>query len=200
MRKTFSIVSKSAAKWIDSLPYPLLLSRPLDNGLVAREIGHPLSANSNNIPSAVLFHSPCGLSSLIEDHFFSEPGPRKNQCPAPNLLAYIETSRAFDSHSFSLFFDSLEMLLNIKMKIILPVKFSGLSFDLNSKSLTSWLSCNVVNPEKIFHSNSIGSPSILSKFLYSWDVLNHSNLCSNATIDWEFSCILPRHNTEPEKT
>ena len=73
---------------------------------------------------------------------------------------------------------------DIDMKIILPVKFSGVSSNLNSKSLTSWLSCNVLNPWEIFHSNSIGSPSILSKFLYSWDVLNHPNLCSHAAFNW----------------
>ena len=71
--KTVVIVSKSPAKCIDSLPCPLLLSWPLENGLVARKIRHPLSANSANIFSAILSHSPCGLSSLIQYHFFSEP-------------------------------------------------------------------------------------------------------------------------------
>ena len=81
---------------------------------------------------------------------------------------------------------SHEMSLNIDMKIILPVKFSGVSFHLNNKSLTSRLSCNVLNPGKIFHSNSIGSPSILSKVLYSDELLNHSNLCSHAMFDRGF--------------
>ena len=62
--------------------------------------------------------------------------------------------------------------LNIDMKIIRPVKFSGVSPNLNSNSWTLWLSCNVVNPGKMFHSNSIGSPSILSKVLYSGELLN----------------------------
>ena len=35
-----------AAKWIDSLPCSLLLSWPLDNGVVAWKVGHPLSTNS----------------------------------------------------------------------------------------------------------------------------------------------------------
>ena len=47
--------------------------------------------------------------------------------------------------------------LNIDMKIIRPVKFSGSTLNLDSTSRTS---CNVVNPGKIFHSNAIGSPSI----------------------------------------
>ena len=63
------IVSKSAQQCIDNFPPPLLLSWPLDNGLVARKTGCPLSANVNIIFSAILSRSPCGLSSLIEDHF-----------------------------------------------------------------------------------------------------------------------------------
>ena len=58
-----------------------------------------------------------------------------------------------------------EMSLNIDMNRILPVKFSGVSPNLYKKRLTSSLSCNVLIPGKIFHSNSIDSPSILSKFL-----------------------------------
>ena len=73
--------------------------------------------------------------------------------------------------------------LNIDMNRILLVKFSGVSFNLNSKRLTSSLSCNVLNPGKIFHSNSIGSPSILSKFLYFEEDFNHPNLCPHASFD-----------------
>ena len=133
--------------------------------MVARKIGHPLSANSNNIFSAKLSQIPCGLSSFIEYHFFSEPGPMNDHCSFPNLFAYRETSLAFDKHSFSLSLVPQEMLLNIDINMILPVKFSGVSSNLNSKRLTSSLSCNVLYHGKIFHSNSIGSPSILSKFL-----------------------------------
>ena len=43
-------------------------------------------------------------------------------------------------------------------------------------------SSNVVNPVKIFHSNSIGSPSILSNALYSGELLNHFNLSSHAML------------------
>ena len=102
--KIVSIGSRSAAKWIDSLPCPLLLSWLLDNGVVAWKIGHPLSANSNNILSAILSQIPCGLSSLIEYHFFSEPGPMNDHCPFPFFLAYKDTSRAFARRSFSLSF------------------------------------------------------------------------------------------------
>ena len=155
-------------------------------GLVARKIGHPLSANSNNIHSAILSHSPCGLSSLIQHHFFSEQGPMNDHCPFPNLFAYRETSLAFARYSFSLSLDPQEMSLNIDINRILPVKISGVSPNLNSKYLTSSLSCNVLNPGKIFHSKSSGSPSILSKFLSSGDDLNHPNLCSHASFDWGF--------------
>ena len=133
-------------------------------------------------------------------HFFSNPGPRNDHCPALNLFAKRETSWAFDLHSFSLSFDPHQMSLNIDMKMIRPVNFSGVTLNLDSNSWTSWLSCNVVNPGKIFHSNSIGSPSILSKVLYSGELLNHSNLSSHAMFDRGFSFIFPRHNTESENT
>ena len=80
-----------------------------------------MSANSNNILSAILSHSPCGLSSLIEYHFFSEPGPINDHSPVPNLLAYRETRLAFDMHSFSLSLDPQEMSLNIDIHIIIHV-------------------------------------------------------------------------------
>ena len=92
------------------------------------------------------------------------------------------------------------MSLNIDMKRIRPVKssVSMLIFDRNSWTLLQ--SCKVVNPWKIFHSNSIGSPSIVSKALYSGKLLNHVNLSSQAEFDCGFSFILPRHNTESEIT
>ena len=176
------------------------LSRPLDNGLVVRKTGSPLSANVKIIFSAILSHPPCGLSSLIEDRFFSERRPRHDHCPTPNLLALWETRLAFDSNSTLLSIDPHEMSLNIDMKIFLPVKFSGVSFNLNNKLLTSSLSCNVLYPGTTFHSNSSGSPSILSNFSVLLRFFKHSNLCSQAAFDWVCSCILPRHNTESEKT
>ena len=100
-----------------------------------------------------------------------------------NLCAYRETSLAFNKHSSSLSLDPQEMSLNIDMNMILPVKFSGVPPNFNSKLLTSSLSCNVLNPGKIFHSKSIGSPSILSKFLYFEEDFNHPNLCSHASFD-----------------
>ena len=90
------------------------------------------------------------------------------------------------------------MSLNIDMKIIRPVKFCGSTLNLDSNSWTARTSCNVVNPGKILHSNSIGSPSILSKALYSGELLNHVNLSSYAIFDCGFSFIFPRHNTESE--
>ena len=72
------------------------------------------------------------------------------------------------------------MSLNIDMKIIRPAILSGVTLNLVSNSLSLLQNCNVVNPGKIFHSNSIGSPSILSKALYSDELLNHVNLSSHA--------------------
>ena len=86
------------------------------------------------------------------------------------------------------------------MKMIRPVNFSGSSLNLDSNSWTLWQSCNVVNPGKIFHSNSIGSPSIVCKVPCCDELLNHVNLSSHAVFARGFSCILPRHKTESENT
>ena len=84
--------------------------------------------------------------------------------------------------------------------MIRRANFSGVTLNLNSNSWTVWPSCTVVNPGKMFHSNSIGSPSILSKALYSGEFLNYVNVSSHAVFDCGFSFIFPKHNTESEKT
>ena len=129
MRKVVAIVSWSAAKCIDSFPCPLLLSLPLDNGVVARKIGHPL------FYSAMWSQIPCGLFSSIEYHFFSEPEPVNGHSPVPNFFAYIETALAFAKHYLSLSFVPQEMSLNIDINKIIPVKFSGVSPNLLSRSV-----------------------------------------------------------------
>ena len=74
----------------------------------------------------------------------------------------METTLAFAKHSSSLPLLSQEMSLDIDINEILPVKVSGVSQNLLSRSVTSPQSCNVVNPGKIFNSNSVGSPLIPS--------------------------------------
>ena len=119
------------------------------------KIGCPLSANSNSISSAILSQAPCGLFSA-EYHFLSEPGPINDHCPTPILLATTLTTLAFATHSSSLPLPSQEMSLNIDINRILPVKVSGSSPKLLSRSVTLPQSCIVVNPGKMFHSNSVG--------------------------------------------
>ena len=51
---------------------------------------------------------------------------------------------------------------------------------------TSWTSCKVVDPVKIFHSNSIGSLSIVSKILHCDESLNHPNCRSQTAFDVGF--------------
>ena len=85
-----------------------------------------------------------------------------DHCPVTNFLAYIETTLAFAKYSLSLSFLSQEMSLNIDTNRILPMKFSGVSPNLLSRSVTLPQSCNVLNPGKMFHSNSVGSPLIPS--------------------------------------
>ena len=119
------------------------------------------TANSSNIFSAMLSQAPCGLFSE-EYHFFSEPGPINDHCPIPNLLASAFTDSAFFKHSSLLSFLSQEMSLNIDINRILPAKDSGVCPKLLRKSLILSQSCNVVNPGKMFHSNSVDSPLIAS--------------------------------------
>ena len=110
---------------------------------------------------------PCGLSSLIEYHF-SLNQDRETTIVLIQIFSHIEKRV---EHSTRILFHCLlihnEMSLNIDMKIILPVRFSGVSPDLNRKLLTFWLSCKRIESREQFHSNSIGSPSMLSKVLYS---------------------------------
>ena len=92
------------------------------------------------------------------------------------------------------------MSLNIDMKMICPLNCSGDSLNLDMNSWTSFQSCNEVNPGKIFHSNSIGSPSIVSKVLNCDELLNQLNFSSQAEFDVGFCFIFPRHKTESENT
>ena len=129
-----------------------------------------LGVRFHRVSPSILSHSPCGLSSLVEYHFFSDPGPRNDHCPDPKLFSKRETSWAFDSHTVSLSFDPHELSLNIDMKMIRPVNYSGVTLDLNSNSWTLWLSCNVVNPVKIdvpleFHWLTINS---VQSYVFLW--------------------------------
>ena len=69
-------------------------------------------------------------SILISTHIYR--ANMNDHCPFPNLLAYRDTSLAFARHSVSLSYVPQEMSLNIDMNIILPVKFSGVSSNLNN--------------------------------------------------------------------
>ena len=92
------------------------------------------------------------------------------------------------------------MSLNIERKIIRPVKFSGCTLNLDNNSWNLLQIFNVLHPRKIFHSNSIGSPSILSKALYCDELLNHVDLSFRAMSDCGFSFTFTRHKTESENT
>ena len=91
---------------------------------------------------------------------FSDPNPSKDQWPRENLSAYSLMVFELFTHNSSFPFTSHPISLNIDMKMILPVKFSG--SHCNSPIICwIWLRIpTVVNSGKIFHSNSIGCPSI----------------------------------------
>ena len=91
------------------------------------------------------------------------------------------------------------MSLIIDIKIIRPWNCAGSAISFMNFG-TSSTSSNVVNPGKLFHSNSIGSPSMVSKVLYCGVSLNQSNCSSQALFDVGFWLTFPRHNTESENT
>ena len=107
------------------------------------KLGVPLPLNLIIINSATLSQSPRGRSLKVEYHFFYDPSPRNDQRPGENLLAQIKTKLVWDLHSCSLSWDSHEMSLNINMKMIRPVNFSGVTLNLDSNSWTLWHSCVV---------------------------------------------------------
>ena len=92
---------------------------------------------------------------------------------------------ALAMHSRSLSSDPHQMSLNIDMKMIRHLNSDG-SHILDMNSWTLLQNCNVANPGKIFNSNSIGSPSIVSKVLYCDELLNHVNLTSQTVFDVGF--------------
>ena len=129
------------------------------------KLGVPLSPNLIIINSATRSHVPPGLSLLVEYHFVSDPSPRNDQRLAGYLFANRDTSVALAMHSVSLSSLHHMMSLNIDMKIIRPWNCSGspiLPHELSD--FTDKLQC--CGSLEISHSNSIGSPSIVSKDLY----------------------------------
>ena len=147
---------------MDTFPFPLLFNWPLDNGVVERKMGCPLSANSSNISSATWSPSSLWDYSRKDTTSSREPGPMKDHWPIPNLPANVFTMLAFLRHSSLLSYQSQKMSLNIDINRILPVKDSGVCPKELSRSLILSQSCNIVNPGKMFHSNSVDSPLIAS--------------------------------------
>ena len=99
VRKTVVLVSWSAQQYIDNFPPPLLLNTPLDNGLVARKTGCPLSATV--IIIFFCHFCPIHLVDYLHCTTFS---PIQVRGMTIVLLRIFfpnrETNWAFDSHSF----------------------------------------------------------------------------------------------------
>ena len=105
-------------------------------GRMVEEVGG-LVFDRDSCASAVLgFVSHCAcpfracLSATLEfpHHFFSSPGPRNVQCPCKNLFAYSLTFSEFEKQIPSLLFLVQSMPLNMDMKMIPSVNFSGSMF------------------------------------------------------------------------
>ena len=122
MRKTVVIVSRSAQWWIDDLPPPLLFSTPLDNGLVTRKTGCPLSASVIIICPAILSHSPLWTICTDRVPLVYLIQVRRMTIVVLRILFKKEKSVEHLIRTFLLSFDLHDMSLNIDMKIIRPEK------------------------------------------------------------------------------
>ena len=147
---------------------------------------------SDPIPFSIRF---VRMSSEI---FLSDPGPRNDECPCVNFRAYSATFLEFAIHSPSfLNFSPYSVVVHwheddSSCKLLRFTLYNVIIF---------WILvriCNDVNPGNIFHSNSIGSPSIRSNSRY-WDgFINHSIFSFHALTG--VLGILPKQNTESENT
>ena len=102
VRRINSMVLSLPLKWMDFIPLPLLFNSPLSKALDARNFGRPLSVKVDHhiLSNFVAFSIWFAYVSSV--HFFSNPGPKNDQCPRMNLRAYSVTLWAF-AIQFSLF-------------------------------------------------------------------------------------------------
>ena len=160
----------------------------------------PLSANSNNILSAILSQIPCGLSSLIEYHFFSEPGPMNDNCLFQIFLhTKIRVEHLPDILLHCLLFHRKCRWTSTKTEFFLWnflvfLLICTINFWLLHWAATCWILGKYSTPIPLARRRFCQS------FCIFWEDLIHPNLCSHASLDSGFSKIFPRHNTESEKT
>ena len=132
----------------------LLRNSPLSKALETRNIGWPDPNKFGILFCAVWSHDPSGLSVHAPHHFFSDPSPtaRESASIILNCLWIVFTS-LFPSapHSVSLYVD---------MKMILSVTCSGSHCRSLIRLRIFSRRPNVMIPGNIFHSNSVGMPSI----------------------------------------
>ena len=152
VRRTVSIVPSSAQKCVDNFPSSLLWAflKRTDSLLEKLDVRffrtffnrHQFS---DSIPFSLWFTIVRRISLLFWSR--SEGWP-SSWWKSSRIIR--NTRMTLDSHSCSFSLDPHEMSLNIDMKMIRPVKSSGLSLFSDMNSWTWLQSCNVVNPWKYF--------------------------------------------------
>ena len=121
----------------------------------------------------------------MEYHFVSDPGPRNDQCPAGNLFANRDTSVELAIHSVSLSLISPYDVIEHRHEDNSSLELFGFAHIAHELwDFVDELQCG--ESWEIFHSNSIGSPSIVSNVLYCDESLNHSNCRSQTVFDIGF--------------
>ena len=137
-------------------------------------------------------HSPFGLYVWVPYHFVSHPGPRNDQWLGANLLAYFASLTEFAIHNSLFPFSHHTMSLPTDMKMIRPWTSSGSHyFSHHVLNLSEDLQCS--ESWEIFHSNSIGAPSIRSNSLY-WSEFWSQSIFSFQAL----TGFWPIHNTESD--
>ena len=144
----------------------------------------------HNISCFVPFSIGFAYVSSVIFLFWSRP--RKGPMPLCEFASIIRNIKRIRNTIFSIALSSLSMSFYIDMKMILLWQCSG--SHLMSVIIISASISNVVNPKKIFHSNSVDS----TISLYGRDSINQLTFSFHAlTGSW---LMPPIHSTESEET
>ena len=121
-----------------------------------------------------------GLSLSVEYHFFSVPGPKNDQRPAGNLACTQRHKCGVSNTFLFIVFNSPYDVIEHRHEDNYSLELCwGAHFVHELLDFADGLQCG--ESWEIFHSNSIGSPSIVSKVLYCGGYVNQPN-CSSQTV------------------
>ena len=169
MRNKSSVFAESALKCMVSLP-PFPFRIPRLGALMLLNTGWPVSLKRPTISVAMesTFRQVCSSEFRITSFHHLGLG-------MSSVLARISPAKFLTCSDFGLHFSEFplfdqSMSLNIDMKTNRSSNFSGSMFWSCKFFGVFWTISNEVRPGKIFHSNTICSPSTPNNSLYNWTV------------------------------